>query len=70
MIKDYILKTLKVIATVFLILGAIYLVGPRVETPEFSNEIPGVPDNLVKLKSGLIQKKFFRGMFVQVMLLK
>lgn len=61
MIKDYILKTLKVIATVFLILGAIYLVGPRVETPEFSNEIPGVPDNLVKLQKWINTKEILQG---------
>lgn len=61
MIKDYILKTLKVIATVFLILGAIYLVGPRVETPEFSNEIPGVPDNLVKLQKWINTKEILKG---------
>ena len=61
MIKDYILKTLKVIATVFLILGAIYLVGPRVETPEFSNEILGVPDNLVKLQKWINTKEILQG---------
>ncbi len=61
MIKDYSLKILKVIAIVFLILGAIYLVGPRVETPEFSNEVPEVPDNLVKLQNWINEKEISQG---------
>jgi len=61
MIKDYSLKILKVIAMVFLILGAIYLVGPRVETPEFSNEVPEVPDNLVKLQKWINTKEILQG---------
>ena len=61
MIKDYSLKILKVIAIVFLILGAIYLVGPRVETPEFSNEVPEVPDNLVKLQKWINTKEILQG---------
>ena len=46
---------------VFLILGAIYLVGPRVETPEFSNEVPEVPDNLVKLQKWINTKEILQG---------
>ena len=61
MIKDFSLKILKVIASVFLILGAIYLVGPRVETPEFSSEVPEVPDNLVKLQKWINTKEIFQG---------
>ena len=61
MIKDYILKILKVIATVFLILGAIYLAGPRVETPEFSNEVIEVPNNLVKLQKWINTKEILQG---------
>ncbi len=61
MIKDFSLKILKVIASVFLILGAIYLVGPRVETPKFSNEVPEVPDNLVKLQKWINTKEIFQG---------
>ena len=61
MIKDYSLKILKVVASVFLILGAIYLVGPRVETPEFSNEVPEVPDNLLKLQKWINTKEILQG---------
>ena len=61
MIKDYSLKILKVMASVFLILGAIYLVGPRVETPEFSYEVPEVPDNLVKLQNWINEKEISQG---------
>ena len=61
MIKDYSLKTLKVMASVFLILGAIYLVGPRVETPEFSYEVHEVPENLVKLQNWINEKEISQG---------
>ena len=61
MIKDYSLKILKVVVSVFLILGAIYLVGPRVETPEFSNEVPEVPDNLLKLQKWINTKEILQG---------
>ena len=61
MIKDFSLKILKVISSVFLILGAIYLVGPRVETPKFSNEVPEVPDNLVKLQKWINTKEILQG---------
>ena len=61
MIKDFSLKILKVIASVFLILGAIYLVGPRVETPKFSNEVLEVPDNLVKLQKWINTKEILQG---------
>lgn len=45
------MKFLKRISVFFLILGALYLVGPRVENPVFSDAIPYVPANLDSLQN-------------------
>ncbi|MDG2109090.1 MAG: alpha/beta hydrolase [Flavobacteriaceae bacterium] len=50
------MKLIRGITIFLLILGAFYLVGPRVENPIFSNEIPYVPADLDSLKHW-IQKK-------------
>ena len=50
------MKLFRGIIIFFLILGAFYLVGPRVENPIFSIEIPYVPADLDSLKHW-IQKK-------------
>lgn len=42
-------KILKGIAVIVLLLGALYLVGPRVETPVLDPIMPQVPQNLVAL---------------------
>lgn len=51
------IKVLKGIAVFFLALGALYLVGPRVETPVFSDAIPYVPASLDSLPSWINQKE-------------
>lgn len=51
------MKVLKGIAVFFLALGALYLVGPRVETPVFSDAIPYVPASLDSLPSWINQKE-------------
>ena len=45
------MKFLKSISVFFLILGALYLVGPRVDNPVFSDEIPYVPADLDSLQN-------------------
>jgi|TARA_B110000285_G_C15123101_1_gene618488 esterase/lipase len=61
MIKDLSLKILKAIASLFLILGAVYLIGPRVETPEFSNEVIEVPSDLIALQNWVNIKEITLG---------
>ena len=51
------MKFLKGVAVLFLVLGAVYLVGPRVETPVFSNAIPYVPSDLDSLESWIQQRE-------------
>ena len=51
------MKFLKGVAVLFLVLGAVYLVGPRVETPVFSNAIPYVPADLDSLESWIQQRE-------------
>ena len=51
------MKLLKGIAIFFLALGAIYLVGPKVETPVFSDKIPYVPTALDSLQPWINSKE-------------
>ena len=51
------MKLLKGIAIFFLALGAIYLVGPKVETPVFSDKIPYVPTALDSLQPWIKSKE-------------
>ena len=55
------LKFFRVVAVVFLLLGAVYLVGPRVETPQFSEEIPYVPKDLDSLQNWIQSKEQAQG---------
>ena len=51
------MKLLKGIAIFFLALGAVYLVGPKVETPVFSDKIPYVPTALDSLQPWIKAKE-------------
>ena len=64
------MKLLRGIAIFFLILGALYLVGPRVENPVFSDEIPYVPADLDSLKQWIKKMSKLWVMFDTTMNLK
>lgn len=51
------MKIIKGIAVFLLLLGAIYLMGPRVETPLFSDQIVGVPSDLAALQEWVDEKE-------------
>jgi esterase/lipase len=51
------MKIIKGFAVFLLLLGAIYLVGPRVETPVFRDEIPEVPIELTELEEWVTTKE-------------
>ena len=44
------MKVLRGFAIFFLLLGALYLVGPRVETPELNENPVSVPSDLMSLE--------------------
>ena len=51
------MKVLRGIVLFFLVIGAIYLVGPRVETPELSATQITVPSDLTKLNNWVVTKE-------------
>ncbi|MDA7777727.1 alpha/beta hydrolase [Flavobacteriaceae bacterium] len=55
------MKFLRGIAILFLILGALYLVGPRVENPVFSDVTPYVPADLDSLQNWIQKREYALG---------
>ena len=51
------MKVLRGFAIFFLLLGALYLVGPRVETPELNESPVSVPSNLMSLEQWITEKE-------------
>ena len=51
------MKVLRGFAIFFLLLGAMYLVGPRVETPELNESPVSVPSNLMSLEQWITEKE-------------
>ena len=51
------LKVLRIFLWVVLVLGGVYLVGPRVATPSLKMEIPEVPTDLSDLNQWVIEKE-------------
>jgi len=55
------MKFFRAVAILFLILGAVYLVGPRVDTPVFSKDTPYVPADLDSLQSWIKKRELEKG---------
>jgi len=55
------MKFFRAVAILFLILGAVYLVGPRVDTPVFSEDTPYVPADLDSLQSWIKKRELEKG---------
>ena len=51
------MKVLRGFAIFFLLLGALYLVGPRVETPELNENPVSVPSDLMSLEQWITEKE-------------
>ena len=51
------MKVIRGLAIIFLILGAIYLVGPRVENPDLNNSKPNIPSQLDVLQDWIQTKE-------------
>jgi len=51
------MKVLRGFAIFFLLLGALYLVGPRVETPELNDSPVSVPTDLMSLEQWITEKE-------------
>jgi esterase/lipase len=51
------MKVIRGLAIIFLILGAIYLLGPRVENPELNNSKPNIPSQLDALQDWIQTKE-------------
>ena len=51
------MKVLRGFAIFFLLLGALYLVGPRVETPELNESPVSVPSDLMSLEQWITEKE-------------
>ena len=51
------MKVLRGFAIFFLLLGALYLVGPRVETPELNESPVSVPSDLMSLERWITEKE-------------
>ncbi len=51
------MKAIRGLAIFLLILGAIYLVGPRVENPELNNSKPNIPSQLDALQDWIQTKE-------------
>jgi len=51
------MKVLRGFAIFFLLLGALYLVGPRVETPELNESSVSVPSDLMSLERWITEKE-------------
>ena len=50
------MKILRGIVVFILVLGGIYLIGPRVKTPELNNDVVEVPSDLNNLKNWINNK--------------
>ena len=51
------MKILRGIIVFILVLGGIYLIGPRVKTPELNNDFVEVPSDINKLKKWVNNKE-------------
>jgi esterase/lipase len=55
------MKTLRGFSVFFLILGSVYLVGPRVDNPELNIDKPSVPNMLLELEEWVNYREFNLG---------
>ena len=55
------MKILRGLAVFFLILGAVYLIGPRVDNPEFKESQTEVPTDLLNLNNWVNERELLQG---------